>query len=129
MGTETSSRYFFYLSIFSLVVGVSFFCGFLIHSRFAHTQYAAEALFGTAMLFAGLANSLSFVVLHRMDLAGFKVGIWRWPGRDFKLYAEYWRIAPLKGWSRWALAGSFLSFGLALVFLLSCALVSRASVK
>jgi hypothetical protein len=50
--------------------------------------------------------------------AGYEVGLWRWP-RDFKLYSEYWRIAPLKGWSRWALAGSVLCFALAAAFLFS----------
>jgi len=69
-------------------------------------------------LFGGLANSLAFLVLHRMDSAGYEVGLWRWP-RDFKLYSEYWRIAPLKGWSRWALAGSVLCFALAAAFLFS----------
>ena len=54
-----------------------------------------------------------------MKLAGYEVGLWRWPLKDFKLYSEYWRIAPLKGWSRWSLAGGLLCFGLAGAFLFS----------
>ena len=53
-----------------------------------------------------------------MDSAGYDVGIWRWP-RDFKLYAEYWRIAPQKGWSRLTLGGAVFCFLLAGVFLFS----------
>jgi hypothetical protein len=66
-------------------------------------------------LFGGLANSFAFLVLHRMDTAGYEVGIWRWT-RDFKLYAEYWRIAPGKGWSRFVLVGAVLCFLLAAAF-------------
>jgi hypothetical protein len=127
--TGTVSRYFVYLSIFPLVAGVSFFCGFLIHSRSANDQSVAEMLFGSAMLLAGVANSLAFLVFHRMHLAGYEVGIWRWPGKNFKLYAAYWRIARERGWSRWVLTGVVLSFGLALALLYCCAVVSRPLLK
>lgn len=60
-----------------------------------------------------------FLVLHRMESAGYEVGLWRWPGWDFRLYSEYWRIAPQKGWSRWMLSGFLVCFGLAAAFLLS----------
>jgi len=83
---------------------------------FAHTT--EQVLFGTAMLFGGIANSLAFLVFHRMNSAGFEVHISRGPLKDFRLYSEYWRIAPLRGWSRWILAGALLSFGLAAAFLL-----------
>jgi len=81
------------------------------------------------MLFGGLANSLAFLILHRMDLAGYEVGLWRWPQKDFKLYSEYWRIAPLRGWSRWALAGFVLCFVLAGVFLFSIPIVGGSVLK
>jgi hypothetical protein len=89
----------------------------LTHWWFARAQQA-KVLFGASMLFAGLANGLAFLVLHRMYLAGFKVGFWRWPRQDFKLYAEYWRIAPPRGWSRWVLVGFVLCFGIAAMFLI-----------
>lgn len=98
-------------------MGVCFFVGFLTYWRVAGIS-ATVISFGMMCLFGGLANSLAFFVLHRMDSAGYDVGIWRWP-RDFKLYAEYWRIAPQKGWSRLTLGGAVFCFLLAGVFLFS----------
>ncbi len=75
-------------------------------------------LFGIAMVFAGLANYLAFTVLHRMQSAGVQVGLWR--GRnDFRLYGDYWRIAPERGWSRLPIIGLVVSFLLAACFLVS----------
>lgn len=71
------------------------------------------------MLFGGFANSLAFRVLNRMDKAGYKVRYWRWFTEDLRLYSEYWRIAPAKGWSRSALSGAIVCFLLAAVFLFS----------
>ena len=108
MWTHAPSRYFFTMSIVSLVMGVCFFVGCLTYGRVAGIGKAAPLL-GMTGLFGGLANGLAFLVLHRMDSAGYDVGIWRWP-RDFKLYFEYWRIAPDKGWSRFALVAAVLCF-------------------
>lgn len=118
MATGTNSRYFFYAFVISLASGGCLFCVFLIDWWLSPEQQHG-LLFGTAMLFGGIANSLAFLVFHRMSSAGFEVDIWRWPMKDFRLYSKYWRIAPLRGWSRWVLAGAFLSFGLAAAFLLS----------
>jgi hypothetical protein len=79
----------------------------------------AVVLFGFAMLFGGLANGLAFHVLDRMDEAGYEIGYRRWLRQDLRVYAEYWRIAPQKGWSRSVLTGALLCFLLAAVFLLS----------
>lgn len=98
------------------------FCLSLFSRRLA-TADKGNILFGIAMLFAGLANGLAFLVLYRMRLAGYDVGLWRsW--KDFKLYSEYWRIAPLKGWSRWVLAGVVLCFTFGGLFLFSTLLLS-----
>lgn len=73
-------------------------------------------LFGTAMLFGGVANGLAFSALHRMQSVGYSVGLWRtW--KDFRLYSEYWRIAPEKKWSRLPMVGFVVSFILAGCFL------------
>ena len=117
MRTHAPSGYFFTMSVISLVMGVCFFVGCLTYWRVAGIS-ARVVSFGMMCLFGGLANSLAFLVLHRMDSAGYDVGIWRWP-RDFKLYAEYWRIAPEKGWSRFALIAAVLCFSLAAAFLFS----------
>lgn len=118
MGTQTTSGYFSGFSIISVIVGVGFLCVCLILWLLAPVGKVV-LLFGMAMLFGGFANSLAFLVLHRMESAGYEVGLWRWPGKDFRLYSEYWRIAPQKGWSRWMLSGFLLCFGLAAAFLLS----------
>jgi len=109
--------YFSGFSIITAVAGVGFLCVSLIFWWFGSAGRIA-ILFGTAMLFVGLANSLAFRVLHRMELAGYEVGFWR-THNDFKLYGEYWRIAPLKGWSRWTLTGSILCFVIGALFLFS----------
>ena len=79
----------------------------------------AILLFGTAMLFGGFANSLLNLVLHRMEESGHEIGYWRWPGNDFKLYSEYWRIARTNNWSRLPLAGAIVCMLVAAVFLFS----------
>jgi hypothetical protein len=117
MRTHAPSGSFILFSTISVIVGVVFFCGCLVFWWLAGVGKAV-VLFGMVWLFGGLANSLAFLVLHRMDSAGYEVGLWRWP-RDFKLYSEYWRIAPVKGWSRWALTGFVLCFALAAAFLFS----------
>lgn len=81
-------------------------------------------MFGAAMFFGGLANGLACHVLHQMEAAGYDIGYWRWFPKDFRLYSEYWRIAPLRGWSRLTLAGSILCFLLAAVFLFSIPAIS-----
>ena len=99
------------MSIVSVVVGFCLFVGCFIFWRVAGIGKVAIP-FGMMWLFGGLANSLAFLVLHRMDSAGYDVGLRRWP-TDFKLYSEYWRIAPDKGWSRFALVAAALCFLLA----------------
>jgi hypothetical protein len=117
MRTHAPSGYFLTMSVISLVVGVCFLVGCLTYWRVAGIG-ATVVSFGMMCMFGGLANSLAFLVLHRMDSAGYDVGIWRWT-RDFKLYAEYWRIAPDKGWSRFALIAAVLCFLLAAAFFFS----------
>jgi hypothetical protein len=128
MGTGPTTRYFSGASIISLGAGVVLFCLSLFSRRFDAAD-RGNILFGIAMLFAGLANGLAFLVLHRMALAGYEVGLWRWPQKDFKLYLEYWRIAPLRGWSRWVLAGAVLCFAFGGLFLFSIPLVSANVLK
>lgn len=113
MRTHASSGYFFTMSVICLVMGLCFFVGCLAYWRVSGMSATAVS-FGLMCLFGGLANSFAFRVLHRMDSAGYEVGIWRWT-RDFKLYAEYWRIAPDKGWSRFTLIATVLCFLLAAV--------------
>jgi len=117
MRTHAPSGYFFTMSIVSLVVGVCFCVGCLTYLGVAGIGKAAVS-FGMMCLFSGMASSLAFLVLHRMDSAGYDIGIWRWP-RDFKLYSEYWRIAPDEGWSRFVLVAAVLCFLLAAVCLFS----------
>jgi hypothetical protein len=52
-----------------------------------------------------------------METAGYQAGHRRWFFKDLKLYSEYWRIAPDKGWSRFTLGGAVLCFLLAALFL------------
>jgi len=94
-----------------------FLCVCLIFWWF--TRFRAIILFGFTMFFAGVANSLAFRILDRMDEAGYEIGYWRWFGQDLKTYAEYWRIAPQKGWSRSTLTGVVICVLLAGCFLLS----------
>ena len=101
----------------SLIIGIGFLCVCLILWWFIRQK--AMILFGVAMLFGGIANSRACLVLDRMDAAGYDVGYWRWFPKDLKLYSEYWRIAPNKGWSRFTLGGSILCFLLAALFLFS----------
>jgi hypothetical protein len=79
-------------------------------------------LFAIAMIFGGIANALAFMVLGRMRRLGFDVGLWRWPQEDFRLYANYWNLAPTKGWSRLPLAAALISFVLAGISLFRCVL-------
>ena|SRR5215467_12068054 len=117
MENRANSGLFSGYSILFLIVGIGFICVCLLLWWFTH--FKVILLFGLAMLFGGFANSLAFVVLNRMDEAGYKVGYWRWFSEDLRLYSEYWRIAPVKGWSRSALSGALISFLLAAAFLLS----------
>src|SRR5215469_3887493 len=98
METRTTSGYFSGFSILSLVVAIGYLCVCLIFWWL--TRKNAIIVFGVAMFFGGVANSLSCRVLDRMEVAGYEVGHWRWFTKDLKLYSEYWRIAPDKGWSR-----------------------------
>jgi hypothetical protein len=117
MENRVNSGLFSGYSILFLIVGIGFLCVGLLLWWFTH--FKVILLFGLAMLFGGFANSLSFVVLNRMDEAGYKVGYWRWFSEDVRLYSEYWRIAHLKGWSRSVLSGALVCFLLAAAFLLS----------
>jgi hypothetical protein len=65
-------------------------------------------LCGLALFLAGLANSLALLVLARLTSTGYEVGYWRWSGKDFEFYRQYWQIAPAKGRSRWVLVGAGL---------------------
>jgi hypothetical protein len=111
------SEYFSGFSILSLVFGAGFLSACLIVWWFL--RFKAVVFFGVSMFFAGLANSLSCLVLYRMEVAGYGLGYWRWFAKDLKLYSEYWRIAPEKGWSRFVLGGAMLCFLLAAAFLLA----------
>jgi hypothetical protein len=117
METRTTSGYFSGLAVLSLVFGVGFVCVSLVFWWFM--RQTAIILFGVAMFFGGTANSFACRVLHRMDEAGYQIGYWRWFSKDLKLYSEYWRIAPNKGWSRLTLIGAVLCFLLAGLFLFS----------
>jgi hypothetical protein len=112
---STFSGYYSGLSVLSLGAGVGFLCVCLVLWWF--TRQPALILFGVAMFFGGMANGLACVLLHRMDVAGYDVGYRR--SKDLRLYCEYWRIAPRKGWSRWTLGGAILCFLLAALFLFS----------
>jgi hypothetical protein len=117
MQSHGKSGYFSGFSTLSLIVGILFLCVCLIFWWF--TRLGAIVLFGFAMLFGGLANGWAFHVLDRMSEAGYEIGYWRWFWQDLKVYSEYWRIAPQKGWSRSALTGALFCILLAAVFLLS----------
>src|SRR5215469_18867636 len=104
MGTHSQSRAFSGFSTLSLIVGVMFLCVCLIFWWF--TRFRAVALFGFAMFFGGIANSLAFRLLDRINEPGYEVGYWRWFWQDLRIYSEYWRIAPQKGWTRSALTGA-----------------------
>ena len=118
MQTRPTSGHLFTLSMVSLVLSFCFFIGCLTYWRVSGVAQVAIP-FGAVCLFGGLANSLAFLVLHRMETAGYQVGHWRWFFKDLKLYSEYWRIAPNKGWSRFPLGGAILCFLLAALFLVS----------
>jgi len=120
MATGSNSKFFFFASVLSWAGGACFFSVFLIPWWLSPTQ-PNGLLFGTAMLFGGISNGLAFLVLHRMNSAGFEVDVWRSPLKDYRLYKGYWRIAPLKSWSRWVLAGVLISFCIAAFFLFSWA--------
>jgi len=115
----TTTGYFSGVSIISLVGGVGFFCVSFILWWFL--RYKALVLFGAAMLFGGLANSLACLVLHRMHTAGYDVGYWRWFSTDLEIYSEYWRTASSRGWSRSPLVSAIFCFLVAAMFLLSIA--------
>ena len=104
-------------SAVSLILGIAFFCWCLFFGL-PGWPHKASVYFGLALLSSGLTNAVAFFVLRRMQVAGYSVGHRRWMQRDFKLYTEYWRIAPLRGWSRWILVALVAGFGLGIVFML-----------
>ena len=110
----------------SLVLSFCFFAGCLTYWRVSGIAQVAIP-FGAVCLFGGLAHSLAYVVLHRMETAGYQVGHRRWFFKDLKLYSEYWRIAPNEGWSRFMLGGAILCFLLAALFLFSIPTFARYS--
>ena len=117
METHRQSGAFSGFSTLSLIVGVMFLCVCLIFWWF--TRYRAVVLFGLAVFFGAIANSFAFRVLDCMDEAGYEIGYWRWFWQDLRIYSEYWRVAPQKGWSRFAVTGAVICFLLAGFFLLS----------
>jgi hypothetical protein len=117
MWTRPNSGHLFTLSMVSLVLSFCFFAGCLTYWRVSGIAVAIP--FGAVCLFGGLANSLAFLVLHRMETAGYEVGHRRWFFKDLRLYSEYWRIAPNRGWSRFTLGGAILCFLLGVVLLFS----------
>ncbi len=79
--------------------------------------------FAIAMFFGLVANAAAFLVLEGMETLGWsRTG---WVGRDFQMYAAYWRIAPQKGWSRVAHLLVPVAFVLAAAFLFRSALWLR----
>ena len=115
MRTRPTSGHLFTLSMVSLVLSCCFFAVCLTYGLVSGVAQVAIP-FGAVCLFGGLANSLAFLVLHRMETAGYQVGHWRWFFKDLKLYSEYWRIAPNEGWSRFTLGGAILCFLFAVLF-------------
>jgi hypothetical protein len=115
MENRPTSGFFSGISVLSLIFGFGFLLVSLILWWFMRQRILLP--FGVAMFFGGIANSLTCLVLHRMETAGYQVGYWRWFSNDFKLYSEYWRIAPSRGWSRITLGGAVVCFLLAAVFL------------
>jgi hypothetical protein len=103
-------RYFVIAAWVSLAAGVALLALSLLpsNSSLSLPLPLKPVLFGLAMLFAGVANSLAFIVLGRMTAAGSSVGVVRWPGADFRLYSAYWKIAPARGWSGAPLLGHSL---------------------
>jgi hypothetical protein len=118
MRTHPTSGHLFTLSMVSLVLSFCFLVGCLTYWRVSGVAQVAIP-FGAVCFFGGMANSLAFLVLHRMETAGYQVGHCRWFFRDLKLYLEYWRIAESKGWSRFVLTGAIVCFLLAALFLFS----------
>jgi hypothetical protein len=117
---DDRTRLGFSLRVFSAVSpigGIAIFCWCLFFGL-PGWPYKASVYFGLAMLSGGLTNAVAYFVLRRMQVAGYSVGYLRWMQRDFKLYTEYWRIAPVRGWSRWTLVALVANFGLAIVFML-----------
>jgi hypothetical protein len=113
-GSGFSLRLF---SAVSLVGGIGFFCWCLFFGL-PGWPHKASALIGLALFSGGLTNVAAAFVLRRMQVAGYQVGYRRWMQQDFKLYTEYWRIAPLKNWSRWILVALVAGFVLGIVFML-----------
>jgi hypothetical protein len=102
-------------SVLCLFAGLGFLALSLL--GWLATRDVALLLIGSAMLFGGVANSLAFLVLQRMQSAGYRIGFWRIPS-DVTLYREYWRIAPGRGWSRLPVVGLSVSFIIAACLLL-----------
>lgn len=104
-------------SAISLLGGGAFFCWCLFFGL-PGWPHKASVTFGLAMLAGGLTNVVAYFVLRRMQVAGYSLGARRWSQQDFKLYAEYWRVAPVKGWSRWILVALVVDFALAVMLML-----------
>ena len=115
---ETTEGMFYGFSIVSLLAGVGFLLVCILLWWFAWHDFQV-LLFGAAMFFAGVANYFAFAVLHRMESAGYEVGIWR-TFKDFEPYSGYWRIAPERQWSRRPMVYFVGAFVIAMFLLFSC---------
>ncbi|HVO79697.1 MAG TPA: hypothetical protein VMT28_03140 [Terriglobales bacterium] len=125
LGSGSGEVPFYGFSIACLVAGIAFLVLSVLVWWLARPDVSV-LLFGIAMLFGGVANGQAFLVLHRMQSTGYPVGLWRTSLKDLRLYREYWRIAPEKGWSRLPMVAFTLSFILAACFLLSMMYVGGA---
>ncbi len=123
--SESTEGTFYGLSIVCFSMGAVFVLLAFLVWWFAWRNIQV-VLFGVAMLFGGAANGFAFLVLHRMESAGYVVGMWRTALKDFRLYSKYWRIAPQKRWSRLPIIAMFLSFVLAGCFLFSAPALKSA---
>ncbi len=116
---SSGSSYFSFMAVLSALIGIAWF----VAGLFGLAPFGVQsALFGVAMLFAGSAGALGFLVQHRMKLTGYDVQTWGDPMRTLKLYSDYWRIAPEKGWSRVPIVGMWSGLLAAGVFLVASAL-------
>jgi hypothetical protein len=116
---QPNTAYFWAMAIASSVGGIVL-VGLAVTGVFP-TAAEGGAAFAFALAFASVANVVAFRILGRMKAAGYEVGFWRM-SRDYRLYSDYWRIAPERGWSRAPLviliaagAGMFASFALILL--------------
>jgi hypothetical protein len=103
-------------AVVSALAGIGFFVACVLLWIFAWRS-TGVLFFGSAMFFAGFANSFAFQVLDRLESAGYNVGLWRTP-KDLRLYSEYWRMAPERRWSRIPIVAAAVSFAIAVVLLI-----------